>query len=63
MSRQNLTFEQLEVVYAEIAAGVDSAGPEKSQLFLAKLALLLARDVGDPAAVKAAIENAAKHLD
>ena len=62
MSPRHLNFEQLEGVYALIAAGADEVGPDKTQLFLAKLALVLAREVGDLEVVRAAIANASRDL-
>jgi len=53
-----MTFEELEAVYARLAAAIDRAGPRDEALFLAKLALALAHRLDDPAAVEAAIEAA-----
>ncbi len=52
---------ELEQVYDDIARGVDQAG-ERSDLFLAKLALLLAQDLGQPRRVAALIETALADL-
>ena len=48
----------VETVYEALAKGVDAAGP-RSELFLAKAALLLARELGDAARAMALIESAA----
>jgi hypothetical protein len=45
-----LTIPQLENVYDSLAEALDQAGPEHSELFLTKLCLLLANQVGDDAA-------------
>ena len=52
----------VEEVYDAIADAIDAAGPRHAQLFLAKLALLLAHACGDAAAVKEAISTAGRDL-
>lgn len=52
----------LEEIFDKIARAIDQAGPERETLFLAKLALTLAHEVGDPAAVDAAISTALADL-
>ena len=47
-----LTLTDLEQVYDDIARGVDRAG-DRSELFLAKLALLLSQALGDQPRVAA----------
>ncbi|MFC4789896.1 MULTISPECIES: DUF2783 domain-containing protein [Giesbergeria] len=42
-----LTVPALETVYDTLATAIDQAGPEKSQLFLVKLALLNANVLAD----------------
>jgi hypothetical protein len=42
-----LGIDGLETVYDALAQAIDQAGPEKSQLFLVKLALLNAHALGD----------------
>jgi hypothetical protein len=42
-----LGIDGLETVYDALAQAIDRAGPEKSQLFLVKLALLNAHALGD----------------
>jgi hypothetical protein len=49
-----MTQDQLETVYEAIAQGIDRAG-EPAEIFLAKLCLVLARQIGDPALVQAEI--------
>ena len=57
-----MTFDDLEAVYARLAAAIDRAGPDDEALFLAKLALALAHRLDDRAAVEAAIEAALRDL-
>jgi hypothetical protein len=57
----SLPLADLEQVYDELAAAVDRAG-EHSERFLAKLALLLADDLGDAQRVTAHIETALRDL-
>jgi hypothetical protein len=42
-----LNIAQLETVYDTLAEAIDQAGPDKSELFLVKLALLQAEALGD----------------
>lgn len=41
-----MTQEQLEQVYEALAQAIDRAGPEQAEVYLAKLALALAEDLG-----------------
>lgn len=56
-----LSLTELEQVYDDLAQGVDRAG-EHSELFLAKLALLLAQALGDQPRVAALIDTALADL-
>lgn len=56
-----LSLSELEQVYDDLAQGVDRAG-EHSELFLAKLALLLAQALGDQPRVAALIDTALADL-
>jgi hypothetical protein len=48
MTAQNtLTIAGLEAVYDALATAIDEAGPDKTELFLVKLALLSAEALGD----------------
>ena len=58
-----MTPLDLEKVYDALAQSLDAVGPEKSELFLAKLALLLANDIGDSGRVLTLIEAAKCHLE
>jgi hypothetical protein len=57
----NMEVKDLEVIYDELARQVDRAG-DKSELFLAKLSLLLANRIGDKGEVLKLIESSAKDL-
>lgn len=58
-----LPFADLEQVYERLAAAIDAVGPERESLFLAKLALALAHELGDRDAALACIEKARQDLD
>jgi hypothetical protein len=62
MSFQTLSVPDLEQVYDALATAIDTAGPEKSELFLVKLALLNANALGDADGFKAQIAAALKDL-
>jgi hypothetical protein len=62
-SPANLPFEDLERLYALLAETVDGVGPEREALFLSKLALILAQEIGDADKVTAAIAAARRDLD
>ena len=53
----------VETVYDAPAERLDAVGPEKSELFLIKLALLLSHNLGDAARVVNLIEEAQSNLD
>ena len=57
-----LDIAGLEQVYDLLATAIDQAGPEKSELFLVKLALLNAKAMGRPDLFEAHIEAALKDL-
>ena len=42
-----LTIDGLEAVYDSLAKAIDLAGPDRTELFLVKLALLNANALGD----------------
>ena len=58
----HLDIAGLEQVYDRLATAIDEAGPEKSELFLVKLALLNAKAMGQPAVFEAQVEAALKDL-
>ena len=59
---KTLSVPDLEAFYDALAEGIDQATPVKSELFLAKLALLLAREVADRQALERCIEVALQDL-
>lgn len=52
----------LEDVYAALAQAIDVVGPQQEGLLLSKLALLLARELPDPARALVLIEQARTDL-
>lgn len=58
-----MTPIDVERVYEVLADHIDLVGPAKTELFLAKLALLLSNEVGDAKRVLNLIEKARAHLD
>ena len=59
---QALTLPGLEQVYDALATAIDTAGAEKTELFLVKLALLNAHALADPAVFQTHIDAALKDL-
>ena len=57
-----LDIADLEQVYDRLATAIDQAGPEKSELFLVKLALLNAKALGQPEIFENQIALALKGL-
>jgi hypothetical protein len=57
-----LDIAGLETAYDQLAMAIDAAGPEKSELFLVKLALLVAQQMGDAPTFVNLIERAQKDL-
>ncbi len=62
MSNHTLSTTALEQVYDQLAEGITQAGADKEALFLTKLALLLANQVGDEDQVSESIDEALKNL-
>ena len=58
----HLDIAGLEQVYDRLATAIDEAGPEKSELFLVKLALLNAKAMGRSDLFEAQVEAALKDL-
>lgn len=58
-----LAPEALEALWRKLAEAVDRAGPTADRLMLAKLALLLAEEIGDPAVVARLIDAATADLN
>ncbi len=61
-TNQTMDIATLEAVYDELAQAIDAAGPEKTSLFLVKLALLQARESGDLTSLRALIVEALQDL-
>ena len=57
-----LPIGELETVYDELARAIDQAGPERSELFLVKLALLQAQALGSAEAFRAQLQAALRDL-
>ncbi len=57
-----LAIDDLESYWASLATAVDAAGPDREKLFLAKLALLLGHEIGDPARLAALVAAALADL-
>lgn len=57
-----LSLPDLESTYDLLAEAIDNAPAGTSELMLAKLALLLANEVGDPERVKALVQSALADL-
>jgi len=60
MSR--MSFDALEAAYETLATAIDSAGEEKEALFLTRLALVLANEIGDIATFRNAVATALEDL-
>jgi hypothetical protein len=58
-----MTPQDVEQVYDALALKIDAAGSARSELFLAKLALLLSHEVGQADRVLELIEEASQNLD
>jgi hypothetical protein len=58
----SLPFDGLETAYEALATAIDSAGEQREALFLTRLALLLAHELGDIAAFKRAVATALEEL-
>lgn len=58
-----MTQTDVEAIYATLAEAIDRVTPEKSELFLAKLALLMAHELDDLDRVRALIESAELGLE
>jgi hypothetical protein len=54
--------DDFEAAYEALALAIDSAGEQREALFLARLALLLAHELGDVAAFKRAVQTALEEL-
>jgi hypothetical protein len=59
---KRMSTVEIERVYDLIAEGIDKAGPDKGELFLAKLSLALANLVSDGEQVANAVTAAGRDL-
>ena len=59
---RSLTIAGLESVYDLLATAIDDVGPDKTELFLVKLALLNANALGDAEQFRAHLAAAAADL-
>jgi len=57
-----MPFDDLESAYEALATAIDTAGEQKEALFLTRLALVLAHEIGDIAAFKTAVATALEDL-
>lgn len=57
-----LDIAGLEAVYDRLAQAIDTAGPDKAELFLVKLALLNAQALGDAQLFALQVEAALQDL-
>ena len=57
-----LSIPELEQVYDQLATAIDAVGPEKTEHFLVKLALMNANALADPTLFQAHIDAAIKDL-
>ena len=62
MTKQTLDTASLEETYRLLAEAVDRVGKEDEALFLTKLVMILANQLGDVEFVRSAIGEAAEHL-
>lgn len=60
--RQTLSTHGLEAVYDTLASAIDTAGADKAQLFLVKLALLNANALGTPERFEQHVQIALQNL-
>ena len=59
---KTLSIPGLEAAYDALAAAIDEAGPEKSELFLVKLALLNANALGSAERFQEQLQTALQDL-
>lgn len=58
----SMPFDDLETAYEALALAIDTAGEQREALFLTRLALLLAHELGDIAVFKRAVATALEEL-
>jgi hypothetical protein len=57
-----MPFDDLEAAYETLAVAIDSAGEQREALFLTRLVLALAHELGDIATFKRAVQTALEEL-
>ena len=57
-----MPFDDLETAYEALATAIDTAGDQREALFLTRLALVLAHELGDIAAFKKAVATALEDI-
>lgn len=57
MSTPTLPFADLEVCYDKLAEAIDAVGPERESVYLSKLVLCLAHELGDLQRILAIIDD------
>ncbi len=57
-----MSFDDLEAAYEALAVAIDAAGEKREALFLTRLALVLAHELGDIGAFKRAVQTALEEL-
>ena len=62
MTTTGLTIGGLETAYDQLATAIDAVGEDKTELFLVKLALLAAQQLGDEVIFGDLIQRAQKDL-
>lgn len=60
MPTQGLNLDELETLWTLLAGGIAAAGPERESVFLSKLAILLANELGDYERVAACVRQASR---
>jgi len=62
-TQKTLSETDVERLYDSLAHAIDQATPEKESVFLAKLALLMAKEIGDVDCAERLIELSLKDLE
>ncbi len=62
MTDKTLSLTELEMVYDCLANAIDQAGPDKTKLFLVKLALLNANALGSAELLESHVQAALRDL-
>ena len=58
-----MPFGDLETAYETLALAIDSAGAEREALFLTRLALVLAHELGDVTVFRSAVRTSLEGLE